>query len=47
MQADSRELDRETSREMNASLDSLHELGNLGVAWVETRVCVDDAHYGS
>ena len=47
MEADGRELDGEASRKMYASLHSLHQLGNLGVAWVEARVCVDDTHYGS
>ena len=47
MEADSWELDGEASGEMDASLHGLDELGDLGVAWVEARVCVDDADYRS
>lgn len=47
MEADGREFYREASRKMNASLHGLDELRNLGVAWVEAGICVDDAHYGT
>jgi hypothetical protein len=47
VKTDSRELDGETSSKVNASLYSFHKLRDLRVAWVETRVGVDDAHYRS
>jgi hypothetical protein len=40
-------FDGEASSKVNASLHSFHELRDLRVAWVETRVGVDDAHYRS
>ena len=43
MQADSRKVDRQTASQHDTSFGRLHELRNVGVAWIEARVCVDDS----
>lgn len=44
MQTDGREIDGETAAQLNSPLDSVDELGNVGMTWVEARVGVDDAN---
>lgn len=47
MYTDRREIDCQTPVELNAAFDGVNELWDIAVAWVETRVCVDDTDDGT
>ena len=44
METDGGKVNWKAAIELDASLDGLDQLGSIRMAWVETRVCIDDAN---
>lgn len=47
MEANSGKIDRKSATELYAALDSVKELRDIGMAWIEARVSIGDADNGS
>lgn len=47
MDTNSRKVDSQPAIELNASLDSVNELRNVGVAGIEARICIHDSNDGA